>query len=53
MTMAAMWTVRDIRPKHSDDRVEPKAAGLKSRPSLVQQTIRLGQSDRHAATRPR
>ena len=23
MTMAAMWTVRDIRPKHSDDRVEP------------------------------
>jgi len=26
MTMAAMCTVRDIRPKHSDDRVEPVLA---------------------------
>jgi hypothetical protein len=34
-------------------RSEPKAAGLKSRPSLMQQTTRLGQSDRHAAAQPR
>ena len=35
MTMAAMCTVRDIRPKHSDDRGEPEAVGLNIRPSLM------------------
>ena len=32
---------------------EPKAAGLKSRPSLMQQIDRSGRSESHAAMQPR